>query len=307
MRTPKPDVVFFGTGPVAAKSLELLLENFDVEAVVTKPKPKHHRGDFPVLDVATGHGLRVISVTDKQSVSSVVKNGDFKSQLAILIDFGIIVAKDVIDAFPLGIVNSHFSLLPRWRGADPITFAILSGDENTGVSLMILDEGMDTGKIIGQKTLRIDPNDTTPTLTENLIALSNDMLARYVPEYISGKVKPRQQPHPDRATYSRRLAKADGAVDWNKPATEIEREVRAYAGWPKSYATLGTVDVVITKARAVSSGHKGSPGDITIDDETGALAVGCKNGSLRIEALKPAGKSEMPAADFIRGYKTRLS
>lgn len=304
---PKQRVVFFGTGPVAARSLELLLDNFEVEAVVTKPKPKHHRGDYPVLTVVERNNLDVILVSDKASTSRAVTSASFDSKLAILIDFGIIVEQDVIDAFELGIVNSHFSLLPQWRGADPITFSILSGQTKTGVSLMMLDRGMDTGKLIGQRSQKIDPLDTTPKLTDKLINLSAEMLANYLPRYVSGDIKPRQQPHPDRATYSRKLTKQDGFIDWAKPAEEIEREIRAFIEWPKSRAKFGSVDVIITKAHSVPTNHNGNkPGDIDTVDDIGVLMVECGNGSLCIEALKPAGKNVMSAADFIRGYRSKL-
>lgn len=305
---PKPKIVFFGTGPVAARSLELLLDNFEVEAVVTKPKPEHHRGKYPVLNVAERHGLTLLHVTDKASTSQLITSRRFSSELAILIDFGIIVEQVVIDAFKLGIVNSHFSLLPQWRGADPITFSILSGQTKTGVSLMILDSGMDTGKLIGQRSLQIETSETTPTLTDRLIGLSNDMLADYVPRYLSGNIKPRRQPHPDRATYSRKLTKKEGVIDWTKSADEIEREIRAFAEWPKSRTTFGLVDVIITKARSVPSNHaKNKPGEIDTVDDIGVLMVECGNGSLCIEALKPAGKNVMSAAAFIRGYKSKIT
>lgn len=303
----KPSIVFFGTGPVAARSLELLSKNFTVEAVVTKPKPKLHRGEYPVLKLAERLGLPVIEVTDKVSTSSAITSRRFESKVALLIDFGIIVAKDVIESFDFGIINSHFSLLPQWRGADPITFSILSGQSKTGVSLMLLDIGMDTGKIIVQKSLAISSGETTPSLTDKLITLSDTLITEYVPKYLADEVKARQQPHPDRATYSRRLTKSDGIIDWSKSAKEIEREIRAFIDWPKSKTTFGSVDVLITKAHVVPINHAGNlPGKLDIQFDIGVLMVECGNGSLCIEALKPAGKTEMSASEFIRGYEKRL-
>src|SRR5690606_13053936 len=125
----KIPVVFFGSGPVAAKSLENMLPDFEIVAVVTKPKPAHHRGNFPVINVAENNNLPLYRVTNKQELTELIRTKPFKSEVAILIDFGIIVSQEVIDYFPKGIINSHFSLLPEWRGADPITFAILSGQK----------------------------------------------------------------------------------------------------------------------------------------------------------------------------------
>lgn len=311
----KPSIVFFGTGPVAAKSLELLLENFDVEAVITKPKPTHHRGSFPVLDVSSKNGLKVVEVTDKKSASEAIKNSEFSSKLAILIDFGIIITKDVIETFEKGIVNSHFSLLPQWRGADPITFAILSGQEKTGVSLMLVVEGMDEGPLLAVGEQPLNGSETTSILTESLIQLSDALLKKEVPRYLSGASNPVTQAemseliegYPSEASYSRKLTKADGILDFKKPAEQLEREIRAFAGWPKSRTRLGDIEVVITKAHVVPSiGSDCKPGDITVFKEANELGVATHSGTLWIDRIQPVGKKEMSVADFLRGYGTRL-
>ncbi len=299
----KPKVVFLGSGPVAAKSLELLTKNFNIECVITKPKPAHHRGNFPVLDVVENYGLNKIKVTNKAELDELIHKNKFESQIGIIIDFGIIVNKEVIDSFKYGIVNSHFSLLPQWRGADPITFSILSGQLKTGVSLMVIDEGMDTGKLITSRSISILPYDTSSSLTERLIMLSDELLNDYLPSYLSGDIKPKRQPHPDRATYSRKITKGDGIIDWNKPAEVIEREIRAFQDWPKSHTNLFGKEVIITKAHLVPSKNpKDKPGETIILPEIGELGVATSNGTLWIEKIKPNGKQEMASADFIRGY-----
>lgn len=304
----KIEVVFFGTGPVAAESLDLLVSDFDVVAVVTKPRPEHHRGSFPVIDVAIEHGLPLHFVSNKQELSELVARKPFKTDVAILIDFGIIVTKDVIDYFPKGIINSHFSLLPEWRGADPISFALLSGQPKTGVSLMLIDEGMDTGKIIRQKSLPIAPDATNESLTSELIQLSDRLLKADVPAYLAGELPPRSQPHPDRATYSRKLTKEDGRLDWGKPADLLEREIRTFKEWPKSYTNLAGIDVIITSAYAAPGiGAASVPGDISQVNDAGIIMIATSNGSLCITKLKPVGKSEMTAKAFLAGYGSRLS
>lgn len=295
-------MVFFGSGPVAAKSLRLLNQSYKIEAVVTKPKPANFKGDFPVITATEELQIKAYLVTSKQSLSELIKSRPFSSKLGVLIDFGIIVSQDVIDYFPFGIVNSHFSLLPAWRGADPISFSILSGDKKTGVSLMLIDQTLDTGKILVQKSLPIEPNDTTPSLTEKLIGLSNELLVKYLPQYVSGHIKPRAQPHPGRATYSRKLTKDDGLIDWTKPAKQIEREIRAFTGWPKSTTSFGGKEVLITKATLVS--RSGQPGNVLVEGKS--LIVFAGKDALMIEELKPAGKSKMTAEAFIAGYKANL-
>lgn len=303
MKKISKPIVFFGSGPVAAESLRLLAADFSIEAVITKPRPSHHKGSVPVIETAEQLQLPTFTAQNKAELDNLIDSRQLKSEVAILIDFGIIVSQKVINYFELGIINSHFSLLPRWRGADPISFAILSGDTKTGVSLMIIDAGMDTGKLIAQKTLAMPASITTPELTKLLIILSHQLLAEYVPRYIKGEVKPRQQPHPDRATYSRKLTKQDGIIDWHKPAEQIEREIRAYLDWPGSRTTLFGKDVIITKAHTVPNiSTDDAPGDVTVTPEAASLSVATSNGSLRIEKLKPAGKKEMTIKAFLSGY-----
>ncbi len=295
----KISIVFIGSGPVASRSLELLSKNFLIEAVVTKPQPLHHKAPFPVLEIAKQMNFPIHTVSSKAEISQLLATKPFKSMLAVLIDFGILVGLDAINYFPLGIVNSHFSLLPEWRGADPITFSILSGQKKTGVSLMVLDAGLDSGKIIVQKSLQIKSNANSTSLTNELVDLSDQLLREYLPAYSIGSVKPRNQPHPERATYSRKLTKSDGIIDWQKPAIQIEREIRAYINWPKSHTRLLEKDVIITKARAIEKLHL--PGDIKVTWDKNYLVIGCGNGSLLVEALQPSGKKQMSAEAFIRG------
>jgi methionyl-tRNA formyltransferase len=283
-------IVFFGSGPVAAKSLEFLAKHFSIEAVITKAIPAHHKGTAPVEELVKNTDLPILFASNKTELDELFATHTFDSSLGIIIDYGVIVSKNIIDTFGHGILNSHFSLLPEWRGADPITFSILSGQKKTGVSLMIIEPTMDTGKLIAQKSLVIDPQDTTPILTDRLINLSNEMIAEYVPAYQAGEIKPRQQPHPDRATYSRKLTKEDGIIDWKKPAHQIECEVRAYRGWPGSRTTILSKSIIVTKSH-VSSEQK-TPLDILCGD--GAyLSVD--------ELIAPSGKT-MNAQAFLNGY-----
>lgn len=303
VNTVVSSIVFFGTGPVAAKSLELLISNFSVEVVVTKPRAKHYRGPVPVIDVAGKHNIPVLTAGSKQELDALFLEKPVKSRLGVLIDFGIIVSQDVIDYFPLGILNSHFSVLPDLRGADPITFAILSGQRETGVSLMMIVPAMDEGPLIGYGAHTLTKTTTTPTLTDDLIVLSDSLLKRHIPDIFSGKASLQSQEITGKTiSYSRKLEKSDGEINWNKPATQIEREIRAFIGWPGSKATIGNLDVIITKAHTID--NDSNPGEIHLDKRT--LSIGCSEGSIAIDRLKPAGKAEMDVASFIAGYGQRL-
>jgi methionyl-tRNA formyltransferase len=291
-------IVFFGSGPVAAASLELLARNFDIEAVVTKPQPPHHKQPFPVIAVAEKLGLKTLFTSDKAALVELFNSRPVNSEIGVVIDYGIIIPSEVIDYFPLGIINSHFSLLPRWRGADPISFAILNGDEETGVSVMVIVPALDEGPLLTHESLRIAPDATTPSLTDELVTLSDKLLTEVLPLYVDGRIQPLPQPA-EGVSYSRKLDKSDSQLDWSKPAPVLEREIRAFTGWPRSRARLGSTDVVITRAHAAEG--SGTPGEVWRDGKQ--FGVYTSDGLLIIDALIPAGKKEMPAESYLAGYQ----
>ncbi len=299
MKKLSKPILFFGSGPVAAESLRLLAEYCEIEAVITKPRPAHHHGDVPVLRIAAELKLPVHTVRNRRELDMLIAETSFQSDLGVLIDFGIIVSQTVIDAFPRGIINSHFSLLPEWRGADPITFSILSGQAQTGISLMLLTAGMDEGPILAYAQHPIGPETTTPTLTHDLILLSDATLQSMLPLYLSGKAIPVPQDESTAPTYSRKLTKSDGIIDWNKPAQELEREIRAFAEWPKSHAVIDGKPVILLKTHVVD--QAGRPGSIAPNPHK-TLIVFCAQQALAIDELKPAGKQTMTGVAFAAGY-----
>jgi methionyl-tRNA formyltransferase len=296
-----PKIVFFGSGPVAAKSLELLLPSFDIEAVITKPRTADEmKGVVPKTPI--------YATSDRNELDQLLASQDFKSTVAILIDFGIIVSQTVIDHFSGGIINSHFSLLPQLRGADPITFAILNGQKQTGVSLMLLVEKMDEGPLLAQAIYAIPDGATTPELTSALIELSIAELKTIIPLYLKGEIAQVSQDQGNitgdkKPSYSRKLTKEDSIMVWTKPALQLEREIRAFLEWPKSRTTLANREIIVTQA-AVSNKHGQPPGSVSVEGQQ--LYVYCGDKSLEIKRLKPAGKPEMSAAAFLAGYRQLL-
>lgn len=296
----KNTLVFFGSGPVAAESLRLLAESFQIEAIITKPTTEREmRISCP--------GTPLFTVSNKAELDLLIDKESFTSTVSVLIDFGIIVSQKVIDAFPKGIVNSHFSLLPELRGADPISFAILEGRKNTGVSLMLLVRAMDEGPLIGQVSYTIEKSETTPSLTEILIELSAKSLVELLPLWIDGSIDsaPQEQvtiSESKKTSYTRKLTKEDGVIDWSKPAVQIDREVRAYLGWPKSRTSLGPIDAVITDVEVINLA--GTPGSLFIHEKK--LGIHCGTDSIVINSLVPAGKKQMDSIAFLAGYKSRL-
>jgi methionyl-tRNA formyltransferase len=301
MKKISSKIVFFGSGPVAAESLRLLLKNFEVEAVVTKPTTTREMqaiiGEVPLYSVA-----------NKAELDALIEEKNFGSKLGILIDFGIMVSQKVIDSFEYGIVNSHFSLLPEWRGADPISFSILSGQVQTGVSLMILVEAMDEGPILEVGLQPLDDSIDSTELTKKLIHLSDALLVHAIPRYLSGETKGIDQSiigneipnYPTEPSYSRKLTKEDGILDFAKPAAQLQREVRAFIEWPKSRTEIAGKDVVVLKASVQNAG-KTTAGVIT-KTVSKEIAIETAKGTLIVEQLKPAGKQAMSAEAFLAGY-----
>ncbi|HUC87085.1 MAG TPA: methionyl-tRNA formyltransferase [Candidatus Saccharimonadales bacterium] len=313
----KPRIVFFGTGPVSLACLEGIYDVFDVEAIITKPSrmaPSGREHAHPVRDWAKEHSIPIHQVTGKSALQELVAGAKFSAKVGLVVDFGMIIPAAVIDSFPRGIINSHFSLLPLLRGADPITFAILEGHDYTGVSLMRIVPALDEGELIAQERYRLPADTTTPALTRELGDISNQLLREYLPKYITGDINPWPQPvDTQRPTYTRKLTKRDGTVDWHKPAVQLEREVRAFIGWPGSRTQLFGREITLTTARvadgsgldtdgraALSSAKPGEP----IRSWPDRLLVATGEEALEILQLKPAGKREMAVADFLRGLPT---
>jgi methionyl-tRNA formyltransferase len=252
----------------------------------------------PVEKLASDNNLPILFANSKAELDAVIEQNKPQSRLGVVVDYGVIISKQTIDYFPLGIVNSHFSRLPQWRGADPISFAILSGQKSTAVSLMLVEPELDTGKIIVQKSLKIADDDDIFTLTDKLVELSNELLAKYLPLYFDGKVRPRRQPHVDRdVSYSRKLTKEDGILDpENLTATECERRVRAYLGFPKTRITLkSNQQIIVTKAKVLEF----NPGDSWPD------VVACKDDTALqiIELISPKSGKNMRFGDYLNGLK----
>ena len=297
-------ILFFGSGPVAAASLEKLIKHTDVNLVITKRKAPRFKGTPPVELVANDHDMKLSFADNKTELEELILGMAEKFDLGIVLDYGVIITEKTIQSFPLGIINSHFSLLPEWRGADPITFSLLSGQVETGVSLMQIDSGLDTGKLFETSSISISTIDTNPSLTEKLIDLSDGLLKKNIPLILNKTATKFPQDTTKLTTFSKKIAKEDGLLNLNKPASVLEREIRAFKGWPRSYIKLGELDVIIEEA--TTSDVPVALGKITIDEQD-HITIGTAKGSLKINKLMPFGKNVMSSKDFLNGYRNRLS
>lgn len=213
-----------------------------------------------------------------------------ESKIAVLAAYGRIIPQLVLEEFPLGIINVHPSLLPQYRGPTPIETAILDGASKTGVSIMRLTAGMDEGPVYRQKTVALTGKESKQELAETLQRLGAELLVEVLPAIASGKLKARKQPHPDRASYSHLLSKSDGEMDLSLPAEQLERQVRAYLGWPSSRIKVGGKEIIITVAHVA---NEVTPREFSLKTADGYLII---------DRLKPAGKREMSGEEFRRGY-----
>jgi methionyl-tRNA formyltransferase len=304
MKKMSKTIVFFGSGPVAASSLQKLLAWADVEMVITKRRPPHHKDPAPVETIATKLKLNLQFADNKQQLEQLILTTKPSSAVGLVIDYGVIITSQTISYFPLGIVNSHFSLLPEWRGADPISYSILSGQPKTGVTLITINKGLDTGPILAQHTMPLLKSYNNQQLTHKLVNLSDTLLSKNLPGYISKKIGTTPQPAGAIATYSRMLTKQDGTLNLNKPATVLAREIKAFSSWPKCKLTLKSGEqIVITSALATN--HQLELGQINTPNKQ--IIVGCRVGSLEITRLKLAGKTEVDSRSFLNGYSHLLS
>jgi methionyl-tRNA formyltransferase len=296
-------IIFFGSGDLGLEALIKLKSEFQVSLVITKDRPRLHKGPMPVYDYCLENNIDFITPSNKNEVQqqlfAKLKNlSDVK--VGVVVDYGIIIPEEVINYFKFGIINSHFSLLPKWRGADPITFPILAGEKETGVTFMKIDRGMDTGELIKSFKLSILPDDNQQSLTDKLSALSDQHLCSIIKDVIEQKICTTKQ-NLANVTYSRMLHKDEKTVNFNKPASLIERESRAFSLWPKMKLSVSGIECIIRKSRAIESQDETKIGKVEI--KNGEIKLYCGRGScLIIEELQPLNKKTMKSEDFIRGY-----
>ena len=292
-----------GTPDFAVESLKACLDLGEVVAVVTQPDKPRGRGQAlqapPVKLLALERGLPVLQPPK-------VRGTDFADQLralapdvAVVTAYGKILPPDVLAAPRLGCVNVHASLLPRFRGAAPIQWAIALGDEKTGVCLMQMDAGMDTGPVLARAEVPIRPTDTAQTLHDVLAKVGGELLRAHLPAFLAGTLRPVPQPA-EGVVMAPMIRKEDGALDFRRPAPELERRLRAFTPWPGAYTQL---DGGLLKVHAVRVGTgQGSPGTVLAAGAEG-LEVACGEGSLWLLQVQPEGKRVMPVRDFLQGRK----
>lgn len=295
-------IIFAGTPDFAARHLQALLDaGHQVVAVYTQPDRPAGRGQqlqaSPVKQLAVANDIAVYQPKSLKKAKAQAELAALSADLMIVVAYGLILPPVVLATPRLGCINVHGSLLPRWRGAAPIQRAIWAGDAETGVTIMQMDAGLDTGAMLSKVSLPITAMDTSATLYEKLAEVGPQALLSALTDLPSLQKNAEAQAD-EAANYAEKLSKEEALLDFNKPAVALEREIRAFNPWPVSYLQLGAQQLKVWQSR-VEAGQ-GVPGTVVRVDKTG-IAVATTDGLLVIEQLQPPGKKAMAVADFLNG------
>lgn len=307
-------VVFAGTPEFARVALERLhAAGFTVPLVLTQPDRPAGRGmklqASPVKQFAQAHGiavaqprsLRLDGKYPDDAAAAKTALAEARADVMVVAAYGLILPQWVLDTPRLGCLNIHASLLPRWRGAAPIHRAIEAGDAETGVTIMQMDAGLDTGDMLLVERLPIAADDTTATLHDKLAVLGGRLIVEALEIAACGGFQPVRQPE-EGVTYAHKIEKAEAAIDWRLPADAIERRIRAFDPFPGATAQIGGETVKAWRAQAVMRGRGSvAPGTIVAIDEHG-IGVACGEGRLEITQLQRAGGKRLAAEEFLRGF-----
>lgn len=297
--------IFMGTPEFAVPTLRALAARHEVVGVVTQPDRPAGRGRTltasPVKELALSLGLHIFQPRKVSDPTAVERLADWQPEVIVVAAFGQILPSTVLELPPHGCLNIHGSLLPCYRGAAPISAAILAGDEKTGVTIMLMDKGLDTGPILAQAEMAIGPRDTTGSLTTELAQLGAQLLIDTLPAWLEGRIAPQHQDD-DQATYCRPLRKEDGRLDWSRPAAHLDRQVRACQPWPGTYTHWQGQRLKVLRVhprpKVFASGMMGQ----VVELEPG-IGVVTGQGALELLEVQLAGKKPMDIEVFFHGQR----
>ncbi len=312
-------IIYMGTPQFAVPPLEALIkgaepglilpEGYAIATVITRTDKPAGRGKeivyAPVKQAALSHGIPVWQPGSLKRTENIEALAAYHADLYIVAAFGQILPQAVLDQPRYGTLNIHASLLPRYRGVSPIAEAILHGDTETGVTIMLIDAGVDTGPILHKRTIPIAEQDTTGSLTIKLAELGAIALLEALPLWVQGKLTP--QPQDERlATYTHMLRKEDGEISWERPAVELARAVRTYTPWPGAYTYWRgkLLKIVSAHLSMLEPAQRLKPGTVSLRKENGqqVLSIVTADGLLVVDSLQLEGKKAMSASEFVRGH-----
>lgn len=296
--------IFFGSPAFAVPCLEALNRIADIVAVISQPDRPAGRGLSLRAPAVKTRALELgLAVSQPRKVRTAAFAGelrDLEADVGVVVAYGRILPKAVLDAPKAGCVNVHASLLPRWRGAAPIQWSIVHGDETTGVTLMQMDEGMDTGPILAAESTAVGKRETAGALSGRLATMGAELLERQLPRVVARELEPRPQDDA-LATLAPLLKKTDGQIDWSRSAREIDRHIRGMTPWPGAYTHAGDRRLRVLRAHPLTLDPEGKdPGTVVVLDKEGIL-VACAQGVLAIDELQESGRKPLTAERFAAG------
>jgi len=296
-------LVYMGTPQFAVKPLQMLAAGHEIVGVVTRIDKPSGRGRVlaapPVKQAALDRGLSVFQPRRVRDPAFITQLRQLAADVIVVAAYGQILPEEILRLPRFGCVNIHASLLPRCRGAAPVNWAIIRGDTETGITIMQMDAGMDTGAIFLQERIAIEPKDTAGSLTEKLSMLGAEMIVRALPLIAAGSLTPVAQDNAQ-ATLAPILKKEDGLIDWTLPAGEIANRVRGLSPWPGAFTYLDDTLIKIREAEAAAG--NAAPGALAAETSS-SLVAGTGAGLLRIAMLQAEGKKPVTSAEFLRGHR----
>jgi methionyl-tRNA formyltransferase len=299
-------LIFAGTPEFSVPALEALIASrHRVTAVYTQPDRPSGRGQqvtmSAVKQCALRHELPVEQPATLKDAAAVERLTQWSADLMIVVAYGLLLPKNVLEIPRLGCVNIHASLLPRWRGAAPIQRSIQAGDQETGVTIMQMDVGLDTGPMLLERVTPIGPRETAATLHDRLAAIGAEAIVEAIDTIAAGKATPRAQPR-EGATYAAKIRKEEALIDWTKPAVEIDRLVRAFNPWPIAETRWNGQQLRVWEAAPLAVNASAAPGTVIATSAAG-IDVATGDGVLQLTRVQAAGRKAMPAADFLKANR----
>lgn len=298
-------IIFFGTPAFAVPSLKILVdEGRDVVAVVTQPDRLKGRGHVlsapPAKEFALAQGIPVLQPDRVRTAEFQAELRSLRPEVIAVVAYGRILPAGILALPPLGCINVHGSLLPKYRGAAPIQWSVINGDPRTGITTMLMNEGLDTGDILLQEETLISDEDTTQSLSTRLSEIGASLLVKTLDGVRDGRVRP--VPQSGEPSFAPPLRKEDGRIDWHWPARRIFNLIRGTFPWPGAYGLLNGERIVILRASVPAGGEKGRAGAISLSGD-GGLLVQTGEGLLSVHELKPEGRKAMASTDFVNGRR----
>lgn len=301
-------IVYMGTPDFAVEPLEAIIKaGYEVAAVVTQPDKQKGRGKevkmTPVKECALRHGIPVFQPVKIKEPEAVAELEKYQADLFVVAAFGQLLSEEILNMPEYGCINIHASLLPAYRGAAPIQWAVLNGEKESGVTIMQMDKGLDTGDMLLKRSVELSPKETGDSLHDKLMHLGAELIVEALPKLEKGELVPEKQKD-ELSSYAKKLTKAMGQIDWSKDAVSLERWIRGLNSWPSAYTFFGGKTLKIWEAQVTeeNGAQKAEPGQV-VSVSRESFTVACGQGELQILSLQLEGKKRVSTREFLLGYQ----